>query len=101
MPVVKCSVPQCTYETPDVDAAIIAQLLDLHKAAHPAPTPAPTPAGAAAAAEPREAKQRAPKIEPPKIYEGSSEETYVQTWHHFVGRRKSSTTFSMLQSIAR
>lgn len=73
MPVIKCPVAGCTYETPDVDAAVIAQLLNLHKVAHPEPAAVPVVA-------PREAKQRAPKIEPPKISEGSSEETW-NSWH--------------------
>ena len=35
----QCPVAGCTYKTPDVDAAVIAQLLNLHKVAHPAPAP--------------------------------------------------------------
>ena len=77
MPVIKCPGAGCTYETPDVDAAVIAQLLNLHKVAHPAPAPQ---SGGLQAGASREAKQRVPKIQPPKISEGSSEETW-NSWH--------------------
>ena len=34
MPVIKCPLERCTYETPDVDASIVAELLILHSNDH-------------------------------------------------------------------
>ena len=77
MPNVHCPFPQCTYETGDVDITVVVQLLDIHKLSH---------ANANANAQPntqnQSHKQRAPKIERPKVSEGSSEET----WNSFTTR---------------
>ena len=70
MPIVKCPIEGCTYETGDVDATIVVGLLDIHKLVHSNATSNNTN------------KQRAPKIERPKISDGSSEET----WNAFTTR---------------
>ena len=71
MPIIRCSIEGCTYQTEDVDAAILIPLLEIHKIAHA--TPAPSAAA-------RETRQRPPKIALPKISEGSSEEAW-NSWH--------------------
>ena len=38
MPVVKCPVPSCQYQTDDLDAVIIAALLNAHCITHSAPS---------------------------------------------------------------
>ena len=64
---IKCSFPGCTYETAEVSEAMALKLLDIHGHSHAAAPTAPV------AATP---KQRAPKIDRPKISCGSSEETW-------------------------
>ena len=34
MPVIKCPLESCTYETPDVDASVVASLLIIHNNVH-------------------------------------------------------------------
>ena len=68
MPNVRCSFQGCTYEIGDDDAIIVVALLEIHKVQH-------TPQTLDVA--PRANKQRAPKIERPKISDGSSEETWI------------------------
>ena len=73
MPVIQCPIANCLYTTDDVDAAIAAALLVIHNNVHvSAPTTAAT----------TPMRQRAPKIERPKISCGSSEET----WNAFTMR---------------
>ena len=73
MPIIQCPIQDCTYATDDVDPAIAAALLTIHNNAH---ISAPV-TGAAAPT-----RQRAPKIERPKISRGSSEEV----WNSFTTR---------------
>ena len=70
MPNVKCSFEGCTYETGDEEATIVVALLEIHKVQHTPQTPTPN-------VVPRPNKQRAPKIERPKISDGTSEETWI------------------------
>ena len=35
MPQVKCPIPGCDYETPDLDAVIVAALITTHATTHP------------------------------------------------------------------
>ena len=72
MPSIKCPIATCTYSTEDVDAAVAAVLLTIHNNEHIA---APRNSDAAV-------RQRAPKIDRPKISAGSSEET----WNTFITR---------------
>lgn len=74
MPNVHCSFPNCEYETGELTAELALELLRLHKPAHDAAT-------ANSNAE-RTTKQKAPKIDRPKISDGSSEET----WNAFSAR---------------
>ena len=74
MPVYRCPFPECTYATDDIAEALAPAYLSLHgyvhaNAAAPRNNPAPV-------------RQRAPKIERPKISRGSSEET----WNSFSTR---------------
>ena len=78
MPNLPCSYPECTYETGEIaDKDILLELLKIHGASHIAvPTAPPPPA----------TKQKAPKIERPKISYGSSEETWntiIAHWSMF------------------
>ena len=66
MPSIKCPIAECPYSTEDVDAAVAAALLVIHNNVH---VSAPRNAEAAT-------RQRAPKIERPRISAGSSEETW-------------------------
>ena len=66
MPVIQCPIAECTYRTEDVEVAIAAALLVIHNNVHIA---APPNVQAAI-------RQRAPKIERPRISAGSSEETW-------------------------
>ena len=71
MPIIHCPIDGCNYQTEDVDASVLAPLLEIHKIAHSTPAP---PAAA------RETRQRPPKIALPKISEGCSEEAW-NSWH--------------------
>ena len=73
MPIIQCPIQDCTYATEDVDPAIAAALLTIHNNAH-------TSATVTGAAAPT--RQRAPKIDRPKISRGSSEEV----WNSFTTR---------------
>ena len=72
MPVIRCPIAECPYRTEDVDVAIAAALLVIHNNVH---ISAPPNVQAAT-------RQRAPKIERPRISAGSSEET----WNTFITR---------------
>ena len=77
MPIIQCPIQGCTYATEDVDPAVAAALLVLHNNEHAL-------ASTAGAAAPT--RQRAPKIERPKISRGSSEEawnTFSTRWSLF------------------
>ena len=67
MPSIPCSFTGCTYATGDVGEALAIELIKIHGCSHAAERnpPADVPA-----------RQRAPKIERPKISCGSSEETW-------------------------
>ena len=76
MPVIQCPIAECTYSTQDVDAAVAAALLVIHNNVH---ISAPNNATAAT-------RQRAPKIERPRISSGTSEEswnTFKTRWAMF------------------
>lgn len=88
MPVIQCPIAECPYRTEDVDAAIAAALLVIHNNVH---VSAPTNANAAT-------RQRAPKIERPKLSAGSSEETwntFITRWSMF----KRSTALAAAESV--
>ena len=74
MPIIQCPMPECQYVTDDVDAGIAAALLMVHNNVHiNTTTVGNTPAGG---------KQRAPKIDRPRISKDSSEEV----WNAFLAR---------------
>ena len=76
MPVIQCPIAECPYSTEDVDAAVAAALLVIHNNVH---VSAPNNANAAT-------RQRAPKIERPRVSAGSSEEiwnTFITRWAMF------------------
>ena len=58
---IRCPIPDCTYITGDVDAAIAAALLMVHNNMHTATTTGTTQVGG---------KQKAPKIERPHVMNG-------------------------------
>ena len=66
MPSICCPIAECAYRTEDVEPALAAVLLTVHNNVH---LSAPQQSGAAA-------RNRAPKIDRPKISAGSSEETW-------------------------
>ena len=69
----KCSYPGCDYETGEIaDINLLIEVLKIHGTSHSAPT----------AAQAGTTRQKAPKIERPKISSGSSEET----WNSFLAR---------------
>ena len=72
MPAIQCPIADCIYITQDVDAVVAAALLGIHNNVH---VSAPRNAEAST-------RQRAPKIERPRISAGSSEET----WNSFTTR---------------
>ena len=82
MPVIQCPMTDCPYATEDVDVAIAAALLVIHNNVHIAAPPTAVCSS----------KQRAPKIERPKISSGSSEET----WNSFAIRWSMFTSGTML-----
>ena len=78
MPNIQCPVQECDWTSGELETALVIQMLDLHTRSSHAnlavqqqqqPTALPN-------------KQRAPKINPPKISEGSTEET----WNSFKTR---------------
>ena len=74
MPVVKCPVPSCQYQTDDLDAVIVAALLNAHCITHSAPSVA-----------------KVDKLKRPTIgLAGTSEEwTYFKTrWENYVDGTK-------------
>ena len=74
---IKCPFPGCDWETGKVSADMQLLTMQLHAPAHATAT---TAAGAASR------KQKAPKIDRPKISEGSSEETWnsiISRWNMF------------------
>ena len=77
MPVYDCSFPGCTFQTKDVAETVAPALLTVHGYVHAREAAPqnnnPTPASV---------RQRAPKIDRPKISRGSSEET----WNSFSTR---------------
>ena len=78
MVIVACPVTDCTYATPDVDASVVASLLNLHNNEH-------TRTGSEVRLS---KKQKPPKIERPKIGKESSEETwniFLTRWNMFAG----------------
>ena len=66
MPSISCPIAECPYRTEDVEPALAAVLLTVHNNVH---LSAPQHSGAAT-------RNRAPKIDRPKISAGSSEETW-------------------------
>ena len=66
MPNVKCSFPECEYETGEVNDETVVLLLTIHAPCHATATATTNGRG----------KQKAPKIDRPKISCGSSEETW-------------------------
>ena len=88
MPIIQCPMAECPYRTDDVDAAVAAALLVIHNNVH---LSAPRTSDASA-------RQRAPKIERPRISAGSSEET----WNTFSTRWtmfKQSTRLTGAESV--
>ena len=74
-----CSHPGCDYDTGEIaDVNLLIEVLKIHALSHTHATPPPTPASTNAGT----ARQKAPKIERPKISCGSSEET----WNAFTAR---------------
>ena len=70
MPEVSCPAPGCSYTTPDVDAAVVVALLQIHAVSHQ-PTAAPPPG---------------PKLTRPRIDVGVDQETwntFVRRWEAF------------------
>ena len=72
MPNIKCSYPDCPYETGEVSDNIAIELLKIHGPVHAVTT----------SNENRTTKQKAPKITRPAISDGASEET----WDSFTAR---------------
>ena len=75
MPSINCPIAECEYKTDDVDPALAAVLLTLHNNVH-----------LSATVTPAATRNRAPKIERPKITAGSSEEmwsTFNTRWAMF------------------
>ena len=74
MPTIQCPIPDCGYNTGEVEAAIAAALLLVHNNTH------------VAAPAPRANKQKPPKIDRPKISKRSPEETwraFTTRWNMF------------------
>ena len=66
MPVIKCPLESCTYETPDVDASVVASLLIIHNNVH---------------INANFSKPKPPKMDRPRIWTDCNEEgwnTFVQ-----------------------
>ena len=76
MPNIQCPVVDCTYETGDLDNAVVASLLMAHTAGtHNNITPAPL------------LHRRPPKVDHPLLTDGIDEETwnaFKQSWDMFV-----------------
>lgn len=77
MPSVDCPIPGCTYTTPDLDAVIVAALLNTHATIHAAPTP--HVAGAAVRVE---------RVKRPTISSAGTSED----WKYFLSRWGEYTT---------
>ena len=69
MPIFKCPMEGCPYKTDDVDANVAAVMLTIHNNVHMKSNPNQGTSDAVT-------RQRAPKIERPRISAGSSEETW-------------------------
>ena len=88
MPIIQCPIPDCTYVTEDVEAAIAAALLMVHNNMHTATMGAAQNRG----------KQKAPKIERPHVTKDSSEET----WNAFLARWqmfKRGTNLTLVETV--
>ena len=88
MPIIHCPITDCDYVTEDVEAALAAALLILHNNAHTSAPPAVATTNN---------KQRAPKIERPRLSAGSSQET----WNAFITRWGMFTRGTMLSADER
>ena len=64
MPVIKCPLECCTYETPDVDASVAASLLFIHNNVH---------------INANSSKPKPPKMDRPRIGRDCNEEGWNQT----------------------
>ena len=79
MPIFKCPIDDCTYQTEDIDAGVAVAMLTIHNNVHLASNPTD------------DDNQRDPKIERPKISAGSDEETwntFLTRWTMFKRNRK-------------
>ena len=69
MPIFNCPMDGCSFKTDDVDASVAAVMLTIHNNVHMTSSPTPGTSNVVT-------RQRAPKIERPRISTGSSEETW-------------------------
>ena len=79
MPIFKCPIDDCTYQTEDIDAGVAVAMLTIHNNVHLVSNPTD------------DDNQRDPKIERPKISAGSDEETwntFLTRWTMFKRNRK-------------
>ena len=79
MPIFKCPKDDCTYQTEDINAGVAVAMLTIHNNVHLASNPTD------------DNNQRDPKIERPKIFAGSDEETwntFLTRWTMFKRNRK-------------
>ena len=60
MPERNCPYPQCTFKTEDVTDALAAEILAIHRVTHTAPA----------------TSRKGPKVDPPKVSTGISEEVW-------------------------
>ena len=68
MPIFKCPIDECTYQTEDIDAGVAVAMLTIHNNVHVASNPTQ-------GISTDDTNPRAPKLERPKISASSDEET--------------------------
>ena len=93
MPIFKCPIDECTYQTEDIDAGVAVAMLTIHNNVHVASNPTQ-------GISTDDTNQRDPKIERPKISAGSDEETwntFLTRWKMFKRNRKVTGTASVEQ----